>query len=183
VNSNYKKPQAIKIPDEVKREAVEYAKGLDKDRHFRRRVGNFWDLYRSCIGQIMVHRYLTSLKIAHDYMKPYHSEGRPANEYDIRIQDLGEFDVKCRGRWNEEYFYNIKILIAEHEREERLKTDYYIFCTTDKELKNFYILGVLSYKDLWNKLHKPEDREYKFPVAGYILSREMNDLKKTIFRV
>lgn len=183
MNSNYKKPVGIEIPEEVKEEAKEYAKGLDENRHFERRVGEFDDLYRSCIGQIMVHKYLESKGIEHEYMKPYHSEGRPANEFDIKIEDLGEFDVKCRGRWKDDYFYNIPIIISEHEKEERLKTDYYIFCTTDKELKNFYILGALSYQDLWKKLKPAPEWNYKFPPAGVIYSRDMHDLIKTILRV
>lgn len=184
MNSSYKKPIGIEIPEEVKEEAKEYARGLDENRHFGRHVGEFYDLYRSCIGQIMVHRYLTDKGIEHEYMKPYQEEGRPENEFDIIIKDLGVFDVKCRGRWKEDYFYNIEILMSEHEKEPHLKTDYYIFCTIDKELKKFYILGVLGYDELWQRKLKPcPEREYKFPPAGYVVSRDMHDLIKTILRI
>ena len=181
----------LEISKEVKDLCWEYARGLDEHRTSGRHVGRFDDLFRSCIGQEIVRRWLEEKKIAHKYMKPYHSEGRPANEFDILIGQE-EFDVKTRSRWKEEYCHNIELLIGEHEQEEHLKVDYYIFCTTDEDLKYIYILGGLSYNDLWETIHEPKEfwdnaetkpRKYLFPTVGYILSRELDSLKKIIFRV
>jgi hypothetical protein len=172
----------LEIPEEVKVLCKEYADGLDKNRHYGRKVGKLNDLYRSCLGQEMVHVWLDRDKIYHDYMKPYHKEGRPLGEYDVMI--AGEtYDVKCRSRWNEKYSHNIELIMSSHEQEERLKVDYYIFCTTDDFADNVYILGALSYSDLWEKLHEPKERQYSFPPAGYIISRELKPIRKVIYRV
>lgn len=192
MNSNFKaQVKIIEIPDDIKSLCKKYADGLDQNRHFGRKVGRWDDLYRSCIGQEMVHYYLDSLNIGHEYMKPYHSEGRPLNEFDIKISDE-TYDVKTRSRWNETYCHNIELIMSEHEREEKHKVDFYIFATIDETLKNIYLLGAKEYFSLWNNLHDPKEfwdnaktkkREYLFQPAGYILSRELEPLKKIIFRV
>lgn len=187
------RPIELNIPNDVKEYCKSVSELLMKERTYNTMYGGGDFVYRGCLVQEMYHKWLESLHWGHEYMAPYTREGMPKEEWDIKI--AGEtFDTKCRGFWSEEYPYNIEHLFSQLEYYEKdiRKYDYYLFGVTDKEREKVYLLGGLSFNDLWNALYEPEEywdkkrtkpREYKFPTYGYIKSRDLKPLKEIIFRV
>lgn len=194
------KNEAIKllIPEEIKAYCKDASEHLMKERTFETLDGGGDFLYRGCLVQEMYHLWLKDRGWPHEYMRPYTPNGKPKEEWDIRI--AGEtFDTKCRGFWHDDYCYAIEHLFSqrEYEQRERLKSDYYLVGVTDKGeglyKRNFvYLLGGLSFNKLWEKMREPKkfwdkeetkEREYKFEPHGYILSRDLDSLKKIIFRL
>jgi hypothetical protein len=181
----------LKIPDEIKNYCKDASEHLMKERTFETLDGGGDFVYRGCLVQEMYHLWLKERKWPHEYMRPYTPTGRPKDEWDIKI--AGEtFDTKCRGFWNEKYPIEHLFSQREYEQRERLKSDYYLLGVTDKDRDIAYLLGGLSYERLWDSMKEPKQfwdnartkpREYKFETYGYILSKDLDPLKKIIFRI
>lgn len=173
----YSREKIIKltIRKELLDTAKAYARSLGiENKGLRTRDGGSEKDIKGSIAQILVHEYLESLRIPHEYSSPY-TKGQHGDPYDILFSDM-VIDVKCRGKWSEKYFYNIKLLMAEHELTEAKPCDYYVFCTLDEDFSNLYILGVLSYRETWGNLKplSPEEKKVLlFPAKGFIYSRSL----------
>lgn len=171
----------VPIPEELLEKATAWAKALDRENAGEKTLeGGVEKNIKGCIGQWAVHALLDSWNWPHKYSEPYQKDLH-GDDFDIKV--AGEvWDVKCRNKWNEEYFYNIEALFTEQEKEK--ECDYYIVCTPDEGMKNVYILGAISYQDLWDNL-KPaaEGRSYRFEPAGRIFSHNLSPFHKFVFRV
>jgi hypothetical protein len=174
----------IPIPPSLLSQVKEWAIKMDRENHGRKtRDGGDYKDVKGCLGQWGVHQYLVDNKWSHSYSPPYVKE-QYGDQYDIKF--CGEiWDVKCREWWNEDYYYNIKIKMGEHEKTEAKPCDSYIFTTTDKEYNNIYILGAIPYHNLWNELQPLDDISnsmMKFPCAGSIPSRNLIPIRDFILR-
>lgn len=189
VTKQYERSDIITIP--VPPDILEVARStsvlLDKENEGKyTRDGGADKNIKGYLGQWAVHTYLNSCNNGrgwyHLYSEPY-VKGQHGDKFDILFGGTDKWDVKCREFWTEEYFYNIKMIMSEHERDESKPCDAYIFCTPDLDYKNIYILGGNDYHYVWNNLTDiPEEAKshLKFPAAGYVISRTLTPIEKLI---
>jgi hypothetical protein len=169
------------ISKETLNTAKEWAIKLDKENQGKNtKDGGVDKNIKGCLGQMGVHAVLKKWRWPHEYSAPYQKE-LYGDDYDIKVGDE-IWDVKCRGWWKEEFFYNISVIFSVHE--EKNKCDHYIITTTDEEFENLYILGAISYNELWSSLSPvPKSWKMKFPAAGIVKSHQLTPFKKFVFRV
>jgi len=178
----------IDIPNPVIEYAKEVATLLDKENQGKKTMdGGKNKNIKGTIAQWAVHKYLEDNGWYHEYSKPYTKE-QHGDKYDILFAGEEVWDVKCRDWWNEEYFYNHRILMGEHEFDSFCEKpcDYYIFTTLEKDLSKAYILGGLVGYDLWDKLQELKESEkthMKYPTKGKTYSRYLTPIRDLILRV
>lgn len=186
---NRKDVITIPIPDHILKWAKKAAVELDRENDGENTQDGGSDKnVKGNLGQWAVSKYLTDSNLKHTYEKPYVKE-QYGDRFDIEF--CGDiWDVKCRGWWSEEWWLNNNIFMTLREQKEAMKpdhkkTDYYIFCTVDKEWKNIYILGVKSFVKVWSELKDLTERELKHTVidtAGTVSVRSLTPIKKHIWR-
>lgn len=171
----------IRVTKEMLDKAHDDAMHLDKENAgSKTREGGELKNVKGSLAQQAVYQYLSSSPVLFnvlEYSDPY-QKGLYGDSFDLKI--FGEtYDVKCRGCWNEKYWYNLDFMMGEHEHKE--KVDNYIFTTVDSDLEHVYIIGGISYSDLWNRIEQPRNiQNLKFPTAGCIHIKHMKPLMKFI---
>lgn len=177
----------IYIPDKVLEYARKIAFLLERENKGQKtRYGTDQRDIKGFIGQWAVHRYLKDEGWDHEFSKPY-VEKQYGDSFDIKFGDE-LWEVKTRDWWKEDYFFNIRILMGEHEKltfDHKKKCDYYIFVTTTRDYKKAYILGGISGYGLWNSLQnltESEGKYIKYPTEGKIYSRQLAPIRKVILK-
>ena len=171
----------VPVPPSELLRARKWAKAIgEENKGERTRDGGDDRDIKGCLAQWAVHKYLEDAGWDHTYSLPYIKD-QHRDQFDLLFSDE-IWDVKCRGWWKEEYYYNISILMATHEKSEAKPCDYYIFCTTDTSFNNIYILGAKSYDSTWNELQPVDQSKMRFPTAGELKSRSLTPLRKHILK-
>ena len=177
----------IDIPKKVLLYAEKVSEHLKKENKGQKTMlgGDFRDI-KGTVGQWAVHKYLLNEGWKHTFSKPY-VKGQCGDQYDIIFGDEDIWEVKCRSWWKEKYFYNIRLLMGEHEYEnsKTKRCDYYIFTTTNKDYTKAYILGGIGGYELWNDLEDltgEEEQYMKYPTRGKIYSRQLTPIRNLILR-
>lgn len=179
---------AIDIPESVLEHARKVAPKLGGENRGQKTMdgGVFKDI-KGVLGQWAVHKYLSNSGWLHTYSEPY-IEKQYGDQYDILFAGYERWDVKCRDWWKPEYFYNIRLLMGEHEYakfEHEKHCDYYIFTTVAKDYSQAFILGGIGGHDLWNKLTdlSEDEKQYmKYPTKGKIYSRFLTPIRNLILK-
>lgn len=169
--------KVMRITSEMLYKAREDAKNLDYENAGRNtREGGALKNVKGSLAQQAVYLYLSNLPVFRyqiEYSDPY-QEHLYGDEWDLRIFEE-TYDVKCRGCWNEKYWYNLNFLMGEHEQKKRV--DNYIFATVDDDLEYVYIIGGISYDNLWKNIQPlKEGANLKFSSAGSIHIKHMKPL-------